>query len=444
MRTYLLIAASIACLSGLGYGRQPVDSDSGSRDVSWLTAPVAPGEIPILIQNLGDSSYLTRTHATRRLCAVGMESYEALKQAAKSDELEKSLRANELIQTLDRLYYSGVEVTLLLSKQEIDWDESVDLHINMINHSSYPARIPFDSQITAAHQTNHSARQVAGMLDAAEWITVRHPGKREVALKMDDFASEPDIVEVVQQRLDDGPFFLIEPGQRISLTVRDFNRGWARYLLLDKGEYSIVMDYVPAWSDKILSEAHVGRVTSPVVKIKVITPAPDTISRSGQVASLKIVKQDKHVSARLINRTDQPMIINTNFGDQPPFSQGRWIYQHSKKQCSVLIIDHQRATWNDFQPGKLVEVKAGASVELSRIGFDDLSKRLKAAGADLEAGDWKLSFNYTNLFDRPWQRRRKEILQNTPNAPDYLLKPLSSRLLSARHTSNELTKPLGN
>ncbi len=133
------------------------------------------------------------------------------------------------------------------------------------------------------------------------------------------------------------------------------------------------------------------------------------------------------------------MIINTNFGDQPPFAQGRWVYQQSEKQCEYMVIDRQRASWHDFSKNKLVEVQPGESVELSKISYNDLRQRLTEAGADLKAEGWRLYFSYSNLCDRRWQRRQEVILQDNPNAPDLLLKPLPPRLLSARHTSNVLT-----
>ena len=331
------------------------------------------------------------------------------------------------------------DVSLSFSKHEIAWDEPVDLEITMINRSSYPAKIPFDSQGTISPQANDRARQVAGMLDAAEWLHVRHHRNREIALRVDDFAADYAIVDVVQKRLGEGPFFVLEPGQRISITVRAFNRGWARYPLLDEGEYRIVLDYIPDWDDEMLASAQVGRVRSREVGIKVITPAPETISRTGQVASLSIEEKDAHLVAYITNSTDQPTIINTNFGDQPPFAQGRWVYQQSEKQCEYMVIDRQRASWHDFSKNKLVEVQPGESVELSKISYNDLRQRLTEAGADLKAEGWRLYFSYSNLCDRRWQRRQEVILQDNPNAPDLLLKPLPPRLLSARHTSNALT-----
>lgn len=412
-------------------------------DTTTLTAPSSPEEINRMIQQLSDPSYATRTHATRRLCAIGMDAYEPLKQALQSDDAETALRASELIHTLNQLLFTGVEISLSFSKNNIAknniaWNESIDLIITLKNGSSHPAKIPFDKQTTLPRQNHNHARQVAGMLDAAEWLHVRHPQGHEITLTVNDFASDPAIVDVVHNRLDEGPFLTIDPQQQITLTAHAFNRGWARYKLLDEGEYTVCIDYVPAWEDEKLADAQVGRVTSKEIKIRITKPAPETISRTGQAASVSIYQENKKIFARLINRSDQPMILNTNLGDQPPFAQARWVYRNDDQQIEHLMIDQARASWNDFDQHKLIEIQPGQSHVLSKMDIDVLRQKLIEAGADEKAETWALSFSYSNLFDWRWQRRQEEILQNNPHAPEFLQKPLPPQLSSARYTSNEL------
>lgn len=427
--------------AGIAAGEPGTQDDSSASKKSGtpsLNDPSSPEEINQLIRQLSDSSYAKRTYATQRLCAIGMDAYEPLKKALQSDDAETALRASELIHTLNQLLFSGIEITLSLSKNNIAWNESIDLVMTLKNVSSHTAKIPFDKQITLPRQKHNHAQQVASMLDVAEWIHVRHPQGQEMTLSVDDFAADPAIVDIVHLRLDDGPFMTIEPQQQITLTAYAFNRGWARYKLLDEGEYTVWLDYVPEWDDKKLADAQIGRVTSKEIALRVDKPAPDTISRSGQIASLSIHQDKDKMYAKLINRTDQTMILNTNLGDQPPFAQARWIYRNDDQQCEHLIMDQIRASWHDFDQRKLIEVQPGHSHVLTRINLDVLREKLIEAGADKKAESWALSFSYSNLCDWRWQRRQAEILQNNPNAPEFLQKPLPPKLSSARYTSNEL------
>jgi len=441
VRMLLLLITLIASNTHLATGDPPITGDNRAPDpadiVAW-TNPGTPEEIKQRIQQLSDPDYVVRTYASRRLCAIGMDAYEPLKEALKSDNAETALRASELLHTLNQLLFTGLEITLSLSKNDIAWNESIDLVLTMNNRSSHPAKIPFDKQITQPIQNHNNARQVAGMLDAAEWLHVLHPQGKEISLTVDDFAADPAMVDVVHERLDEGPYLTIEPRQILTLKAYSFNRGWARYKLLDEGEYTVWLDYVPAWDDKVMADAQIGRIKSQKMAIHVNQPAPETISRSGQVASISIEQKKNTLIATLINRLDQPIILNTNLGEQPPFAQARWIYRHDEQQCEHPIIDQVRASWNDFDQQKLIEIPPGQSYVLSGIDINVLRKKLIETGADEKADSWALSFSYSNLCDWRWQRRQEEVLQNNPHAPEFLQKPLPPRLSSARYTSNEL------
>ncbi|MEK7755841.1 MAG: hypothetical protein AAB385_01365, partial [Planctomycetota bacterium] len=323
--------------------------------------------------------------------------------------------------------------------QLIDWLEPVDLNITMTNRLPYPARVPFDVDPGVRGDAD-DARQVADMLDLAEWLKVRAPDGRELDLRVDDIGGEPAVFAVVQSRLAGGPGGVLAPGEQITVTARAFNRGWARFPLLDRGEYTVMLDYVPDWTDEVLAAARVGRVLSTPATVTIRDGAPPTISRAGIQTDLIVEPAfgGAFLIARLVNRTDQPVLINTNFGGAAPFADGRWVYELDQTRRDIPILPKPGASWHDFKPELLVEVGPGESVELARTSVRDLRKSLINAGADLSGDRWSVHFTYANLCDRQWQTRQGSALLGNENAPVFFQQPLPRRTLSARQGSNRL------
>jgi len=429
-------------LGGLGTP-QPVFS----AEKSPLLGPTNRDEMSALVRALGDSDYEARMYATQRLCAIGMEAQELLQAAAGGSDVEAALRAKQLLAIFDRLWFSGVDVSLSFSKPVFDWLEPVDLNITMTNRLPYPARVPFDvdrvGQPPSAVGSGDAddARQVADMLDVAEWLKVQTPEGRELELRVDDISGEPAVFAVVQSRLAGGPGGVLPPGERITVTARAFNRGWARFPLLDRGEYTVQLDYVPDWTDEVLVAARAGRVVSNPVTATVRDGAPPTVSRVGIQTDLIVERDAATIVARLVNRTDQPVLINTNFGGAVPFADGRWVYELDQARRDIPLIPKPGASWHDFEPKLLVQVGPGESVELTRVSINDLRKTLTDVGADLSGDRWSVYFTYINLCDRQWQTRQGSALVGNEQAPVFFQQPLPRRTLAVRHSSNRLPAP---
>ncbi|MGB2987246.1 MAG: hypothetical protein WBE26_15360 [Phycisphaerae bacterium] len=406
-----------------------------------LTGPATDNEIASLIRDLGDSSYEKRTFATRRLCAIGMPAADQLQAAAEGDDVESALRARAVLLLLDRIMFAGVEIQLSFSKTRIAWDESVDLNMTMVNRSKYPARVPFDIDPDTRKATTNDARQVGDMLDLADFLHVRKADASVIELTVDDIAADAAVVAAVQDRLNGGPSGVLEPGERVTLPACAFNRGWARYPLLDSGTYTVVMDYVPQWEDAVLAAQRVGRVVSNQATITVTEGAPASVSRGGQEASLAVDQEGSSLVAVLTNRTDQPMLINRNFGRSPPFAGGRWIWELDGARRDVPLFPKPAASWHDFDAALLVEVAPGQSIELARISVDKLRRAPAQAGAEVDRGRWTVHFAYVNLCDRSWQARQGSALLGNVKAPPIFQTPLPRRILSTRHTSNRLIAP---
>ena len=408
-----------------------------------LTAPAGDGEIAKLIRDLSHPSYEKRMSATRRLCVVGMSAYDRLEGAAAGDDVERALRAQDVLATLQQLCFAGVEVSLAFSKTKIAWDESVDLTISFDNLSSYPARVPFDIDPAARARVGGDARQVADILDLAEWLRILDPNGREVALRINDIAADPAVDGVVQERATGDPFAVLPPHQRVTITVTAFNRGWARFPLLERGTYRAVLDYMPAWRDRALADARVGRVVSKPATVEVTTAAPAAVSRGGLEASILAVLEQGFVIARWMNRSDQTALINTNFGSSPPLAQGRWICEHGSIARDLRLGDQAGATWQDFDPVLVREVEPGQSIELARISVNELKRRLLDARLDQRAREWEVYFSYANLCDLRWQQSQGTALLGNPQAPPFLRKPLPLRLRAGWHSSNRVAVHVG-
>lgn len=427
------------CIVFVGGGLLGSVVSTTAGEESSLTGPATQDEIAALVGDLSHPSYEKRTLATRRLCAIGTPARERLRSAADGDDMETVLRARAILAVLDRLMFTDVEVRLAFAKAKIAWDEPTDLLVTMVNRSSYPARVPFEIDTTTRQRFSVDARQVGDMLDLADLVHVQSASGPELDLTVDNITDDPDVVAAVQDRLNGGPSGLIAPGQQVTVAVQAFNRGWARYRLLDKGTYTVRLDYVPGWNDEVLIAQRVGRVVSNEATITVTKSAPESVSRAGLQASLTLERRDEHLVVSLTNRSDHAMLINKDFGPSPPFAQGRWIWEADGTREETRQAAKPTASWHDFEATMLVDLPAGDSLELAGVGLGDLRRRLKDAGADLSDTRGTLHFGYVNACDRQWQVRQGPSLIGNPGAPPFFRSILPRQILSTRLTSPRLT-----
>lgn len=403
------------------------------------SAPSAGGrEIAALIKDLGNPSFATRTHATRRLCAIGMPAAAALRAAADGSNTETALRAQRILHVLDGLLFAGAEITLSLTPSRIDWDEAADLVITIVNTAPFPTKVPFVLDPEARQQAAPDARQVGDMLDVADWLSVRHFSGKAVQLHVDDIAADAGVLAAVERRLNGGPTSELGPGKTATITITGFNRGWARYPLLDEGEYTVILDYTPAWEDDLLASGRAGRVVSNKATMKVSRGAPEMVSRTGELADAILIRDGDELSAGITNRTDQPMLVNLNFGAVPPFAEGNWVYEHAGTYFEVPLGPKGRATWSDFKVDRVVSVAPGKSQELARISMDELRRSFAKAGADLTAEGWHVYFSYANAADRRWQSQQGAALRDDADVPAILQEPLSRHLTTIRISTNRI------
>lgn len=414
-------------------GIQP-DATVNALD-SKLTQPPTDGEIEMLVDALSDADYSRRSSATRRLCAIGMPAHALLAQAAKSSDTEAALRARSVLDVLDNLMFTGLDIQLSVSKSKIEWSEPIELILQLRNRSAYPSRIPF----AAPSDVDNEETRIGLMLDLSEVLSVRRADGHEIELTIDDITANRVAARAVQQRLTEGPTHVIQPGETVTYRARAFNRNWARYRLLDAGYYKVHLDYIPQWSDDVLADQRVWRVVSHDVKVLIATGAPEQISRVGSEASIRIRRDEDDYVAQLTNRTDQVLFVNQNFGAALPFADGRWIYDGNDSRRVVPLRGKQTRSLNDFDARRLTPIQPGTSIELARINTQDLHQSLIERGATLDTHPWDLHFAYMNLCNRKWQEGQRTTMLEGQNVPEVLKQPLPQRILMGRHTSNQIT-----
>ncbi len=465
-RICIVLAVGV-CLAGLSVR-------AGEADEPALSAPAAPGEVARLIGELSDPSYDRRMFATRRLVAIGREALAPLSEAARGSDLETALRAQRIVRILESILFAGCELTIEFSKPRIRWDEPVDLRVTIENKSRFTATVPFEFEANESGERPSDAMQVALMLDVGEWLLFLRPDGTPPQMRVDDIAADPDVLDVVQERLGTGPTSELAAGRKVTIVAPSFNRGWARFPLLEAGEYTAVFEYSPQWSDEALAGSQVGRLRSNTARLSVVEAAPTAVSRSETFAEVVLIREGSPrqaegktpqpeggtLVARLTNRHDLPLVINRNFGPAPPFAQGQWVYDHGEKSIELALGKPVGLGWEDFRSEELIEVASGQSIELDRIALSQLRSSLVSRGADVKDGSWMLRFSYVNLCGRGWQAREAALLstpviaqekpasppgaaRTNPASPDadipkVLRDPLPRRLIVLHRTSQTL------
>ena len=399
------------------------------------TGPANAEEIKRLVEDLGAADYPARTYAMRRLCAIGMPAAQRLCTAAESANTEQALRARKLLTTFERVLFAGVEVKLA-AESITAWDDPLHLRVTLTNRSAYPAKVPFEADAARRAELPAEARQVGDVLDLAELLTVRDPAGQKLDLRVDELNAREEVSAALRPRLTGGPITVLAPGQEVTLECRGLNRGWARYPLFERGTYTFILEYVPPWEDEVLAAQLLGRVRSNELTVKVAQPAPEQVARAGASSSLMLTRAGQDFVVRLTNHWDLPVLVNRNFGVTAPLAEGCWEAWAGGNEHDLVHLGREHTSWEAFTEEGLVEVAAGASLELARITAAELQATVARQVPEAEATDVEIFFRYSNVCSRTWQQTRgKEVLGN-PQVPAVLRTLLPASLLSAQHSSN--------
>ncbi|MCH7813821.1 MAG: hypothetical protein IID40_07350 [Planctomycetes bacterium] len=410
---------------------------------SAKTVAVTDDHLQSLIDQLGDPSFEVRTRATRRLCMIGQQAAPALRRAARGDEFEIGLRARNLLEVIDSVYFGGCRITLSADKDRIAWDAPVALTVTIHNESAYRAHLPIDLDASRRRALNESARLVGDLLDVADYLVVTDPDGRRVELRVDDLRADPQVADAVEWRADGGPVEELAPGARTTIHLRPFNRGWARYPLLKRGRYRVVFDYHPEWDDAEFREAAVGRVVSNALTFEVTTEAPPFVRRARRPAALAVEREGAALVARLTNGDDLPIRVNLNFGaDRAPFAQFVWTIVIGDSMTDLrLDLTTPPPPLAALSRDRLPELAPGDSLEVTRV---DLARLIDVPSVQAlpDGASFGVQAAWINQGDVVWQLQQDPSLVGNPRAPRALQTLLPRRMITGRFSSDavKLTK----
>ena len=421
-----------------------VAATSGSHASSRAQAPqpepaeITDRRIQQLIQGLGDPAYSTRAEATRALCMIGQRAAPALKLAATGREFEVALRARELLEVIESVYFAGCGIELSAEKNKITWDEPLALTLRIRNRSGYPAQLPFELSSRVRAELPESVRQVGDMMDLAEYLRVISPDGRQIALRVDDIRADPLVMDAVEWRTEGGPVARLAAGKEAQVLMERFNRGWARFPMLSRGVYKIVFDYQPQWDDEEFRRAGVGRLRGNVLEIEVTSSAPRAVRHSRHPILMSLERDEGELVARLTNADDLPIWVNLNLQSaEPPFAQLSWVIAAGDSVEEVGKWNRLEAALDRFRRDRVVKLVPGGTLELGRTRVDILSSTDLVRGLP-EGSSFRVRANWVNLCDVSWQRAERASLPGDPRGPGELAAPLPRRMTTGRFGSAEI------
>ncbi|MCP4249075.1 MAG: hypothetical protein GY778_18680 [bacterium] len=427
-----IISASLALPMNAGAGPPEPERQRQAESVT-------DDQIQSLIDQLGDPSFEVRTQATRRLCMIGQRAAPALRRAAGGDEFEIGLRARNLLDVIDSVYFGGCRVTLSADKDRIAWDEPFALTVTIHNESAYRAHLPIDLDATRRRAFNESARLVGDFMDVADYLVVTDPDGKRVELRVDDLRADPQVADAVEWRADGGPVEELAPGKQTTIQLRPFNRGWARYPFLKRGRYKVAFEYRPEWDDAEFRQAGVGRVVSNALALEVTSEAPPTVRRARRPAALSVERQGSELVARLTNGDDLPIWVNLNFGaDRAPFAQFVWTIVIGDSVTDLrLDLTTPPPALTAVLRDRMPELTPGESLEVMRVDLARLME-LPAVQGLPDGASFGVGASWINQGDVIWQHQQKPSLLDNPRAPRALQTPLPRRMITGRFSSEPL------
>jgi hypothetical protein len=367
-----------------------------ARGQTTESRPAREDHIETLIAKLGDASYGVRADAMRDLIAIGPDTLPMLRKAAQADDMEIALRAEEVIRAFERIMFAGTTVDLRAEPNAVRWDQPFTLEARITNHSSEPCRIPFALAEHTPWTVSAEAEQVGAMLDLADYLIVKGPDGHIIRLSTEPIDEDPAVEMAVRWRVEAEPVESLDGGRTLTFKADDFNRGWARYRMLDAGEYTVQFVCEPQWDDVELAKGQVGRVASEVIRIRVTQAAPEAIRKAERPLAGEVKLKDDKLVAYITNTWDRPLYVNTNRGSDP--RRDAMLTWYLRTESGQMFEYEPSPEKEAFSLAKIVRLEPGERVAVAQI------TRAEAAAAIGEEGtlavDGPHGFVYANFLRR--------------------------------------------
>jgi hypothetical protein len=396
MRTNLLIWLTVTVL--LWFSGWSVSGAPASQPTSGIAATrPSDSEIRQSVRFLNHPSPARRREAIRKLAGWGRLAFPELKRAANDRNHEVALAARELLEELEAAILIGARVRLEVSRSPVSWDEPFDLILHVDNCSNAEMRVPWPKPTT--QPADPDAAQVAAMLDVADFLDVVGKDGEVIDLRVDAIEHNAEVYAAVNVRAgEDPPTHVVPANQSVELVIPSFNRGWARYPLLEEQTYTIRFRYQPAWKNLTWVEDGFGLITSDPVRIEVTQAAPDRIRMARRPVALHLAEEGQRLEVRIENTWDRPQWINTNVGRnlrQGATLQWRWdkggLFPEKHRLDIGAIKDSA-----PFDPQHVRKVKPGETIIIQSFALDKLQQQAEAAVPE-DYETYGLSVRYTSM-----------------------------------------------
>ncbi len=379
---------------------------SGPSSATW-PAETSGDAIRRLVAELGHPVPSRRQAARRKLVGYGLRAGDELRRASNGPNLEAALQARDLLEELDSAFFQGGQISLEADRSAVNWDEPFALAVVVRNPTPGPIRVTWAAPATspADQPESEDVRQVAALFDVADFLVVRGPDEQEIDMRTDPLERDPAVRAVVDLRARGSPpSHLVEAGGTARLRIPDFNRGWARYPMLEAGKYRISIRYQPSWKEQQWIEEGVGLAESPPIEVEVRQAAPRSIREANLGMGLELAWAGDDLVVNLRNLWDRPQWVNLDFGNDME-SQARLSWQVERKslfgggQAEVS----PRLTFPN-RKDRLPRLAPDEVTEICRVTLDDLKEAMRQAGRR-QAGRYELTVRYQFISDIESYRR---------------------------------------
>ena len=360
-----------------------------------------------MVRFLNHPSPSRRRAAIRQLAGWGPVAFPELRRAVKGKNHEAALAARELLDDLEPAILLGALVRLEPSRTRVAWDEPFDLILHVQNPTGGELRVPWPAPTT--QPVHREAKQVAAMMDAADFLTVTRENGVPLQLRVDPIEQDAGVYATVNVRAGNTPpSHRVPAGASVRLVIPEFNRGWARYPMFEAQTYAIRFSYQPEWKDATWTRDGFGRVTSEPIQVTVTQTAPKCIRQAHRPVALRLDLEGDRLAIRMESHWDRTQWINANLGSDLRYHavlEWRWdqgIFSE-KRRLDLGAMD-------EVPPFDLRQVRAlkpGQSITLKQISWPELQEQVDEAMPP-NIGMYGLSARYVNMLTAPKIRKQIE------------------------------------
>jgi hypothetical protein len=424
---WIRVPLIVGVIAGSVQAAEPTSGPAESAASRPVELP-SPDAVQRAIRQLNHPLPAKRQEAVRQLSLWGPLAFEHLEQVAAGADLESALLARDLLREMGEVLFVGAQVRLEADRTRIRWDEPVALTVEVRNPNEGNVRVPWPARadLSASQPAEDDTRQVAAVMDVADFISVTDPGGEAVDLRVDPIEQDTAIYRVVGLRASDTPpSHAIGPGATVRLAVRQFNRGWARFPMLARGKYHIQFEYQPEWKDPTWTAQGVGRIRSNVVEIEVIDEAPAQVRQAVRPLAMDVSLDGDRVRGELRNTWDRDVYVNLNVGANiETHARLEWVPQRDSDEANPFMLPGD-ATEANFSVDRVKQLAPGQAVIVSRASRSQIVQQAQPTDSARSEQIW-VRLRYAHLASPDALRRTLRDKGRHESVPTQLFTGMAS------------------